>query len=140
MIHLKSLTIAASFVFCGGAFADTLTLQIKNTSAEGMMRAAVFSSQAAFDADQTVAVAMGRATAGTSILTIQNLQAGTYGVAVFQDVNGNEKLDTNLFGAPNEPFGFSNDPRIGFSAPKFDAFQFQFDGTATDITITLNGG
>jgi uncharacterized protein (DUF2141 family) len=34
---------------------------------------------------------------------------GTYAVAVFQDVNGNGRLDRTPLGLPLEPYGFSND-------------------------------
>ena len=42
------------------------------------------------------------------------LPRGKYGVIAFHDLNGNEKLDTNFMGIPNEPYGFSNNAR-GFS-------------------------
>jgi uncharacterized protein (DUF2141 family) len=47
------------------------------------------------------------------------VEPGDYAVAVFHDVNGNGKLDTRLFGIPKEPYGFSNNFRPRFAAPKF---------------------
>ena len=137
MKHL--ITVAISLAFGNAAFAGTLTLRVEATSASGTLRAALFDSQQAFDANQSVAAVIGQAMQGATVLRFENLEPGTYGIAVFHDQNGNEELDRNLFGAPSEPFGFSNDPKIGFSAPEFDAFQFQFDGTPSEIDITLNG-
>jgi len=141
---LKMTSICATTLLVLGAqsavFAETLTLNVKTKSPAGTVRAAVFDSQKAFDADKMTATSVANAKAGTSKLTIKNLKPGTYGIALFQDVNGNEKLDTNLLGVPSEPFGFSNNPKIGFSAPKFAAFQFKFDGTPQNLNITLNGG
>ena len=75
---------------------------------------------------------------GNSILVV-NLKPGTYGITLYHDQNGNGELDTNLLGAPNEPFGFSNNPNIGFSTPNFDAFKFEYDGESKELSITLNG-
>jgi uncharacterized protein (DUF2141 family) len=33
---------------------------------------------------------------------------GTYAIAVFQDINGNRRLDRTPLGLPLEPYGFSN--------------------------------
>ena len=35
----------------------------------------------------------------------------TIAIACFQDINGNQKLDTNTFGIPTEPYAFSNNAR-----------------------------
>jgi uncharacterized protein (DUF2141 family) len=37
-----------------------------------------------------------------------SLPAGEYVIAVYQDTNDNNELDSNLFGFPKEPFGMSN--------------------------------
>jgi uncharacterized protein (DUF2141 family) len=57
--------------------------------------------------------------------TFTNLKAGTYAIAVFHDLNKNGKLDKNLFGAPTERYGFSNNARSTFSAPSFSAAAFE---------------
>jgi uncharacterized protein (DUF2141 family) len=50
--------------------------------------------------------------------TFQRLDIGkSYAVAVFQDLNGNEKMDTYLTKIPKEPYGFSNDVRGSFMGP-----------------------
>ncbi|MDE0772909.1 MAG: DUF2141 domain-containing protein [Salibacteraceae bacterium] len=47
------------------------------------------------------------------------MAAGNYGFSAYHDVNANEKLDLNLFGAPTEAYGFSNNARSTFSKPSF---------------------
>ena len=56
-------------------------------------------------------------------LTLHNLPKGNYVAVWFIDENGNEALDTNLFGIPTEPYGFSNNP-TGVGAPEFEAIAF----------------
>lgn len=140
MTLLKSLTLAITLATGGAAFAEPLTLTVETTASTGTLRVAVFGSQEGFAQDRPVVGATAPAGEGNTVLSIDTLEPGTYGVALFHDLNGNEKLDRNLLGAPNEPFGFSNNPKIGFSAPEFDAFKFDFDGSATELNITLNGG
>lgn len=41
--------------------------------------------------------------------TFPELLPGTYAIAVFQDLNGNGRLDRTPLGLPLEPYGFSND-------------------------------
>lgn len=53
--------------------------------------------------------------------------AEKYAVAIFQDKNGNGKLDTNFMGIPNEPFGFSNIKSYPMGTPKFKNAAFDLD-------------
>lgn len=62
---------------------------------------------------------------------------GRYGVAVMHDENSNHKLDRNFIGIPKEGFGFSNNPKVGFSAPGFDSVAFQVACPTTEISIHL---
>lgn len=57
-------------------------------------------------------------------ITIE-LPVGTYALATFHDKNKNKKLDLNIVGAPSERFGFSRNPRIGFSSPNFAECAFE---------------
>ena len=43
------------------------------------------------------------------------------------DENKNGKLDKNLFGAPTEAYGFSNNARETFSSPSFEAAKVVLD-------------
>ena len=141
----KTMTLAAiltlGYTTCTTtAASETLRLSVETISTEGSIRAAVYSSADAFESEASTAVVAAPAKPGVTELEIKGLEPGTYGVAIFQDLNGNEKMDTNLFGAPNEPFGFSGNPVIRFSAPEFQEFEFEFDGAPKELTITLNGG
>lgn len=64
-----------------------------------------------------------------------DLPPGTYAVSCFHDLNNNGKLDTNLFGVPTEPYGFSNNARPKFRAPTWSEAQFTFNGQAVSIRL-----
>ena len=62
---------------------------------------------------------------------------GTYAIKAFQDLNGDGKLKTGLFGAPEEPWGFSNDA-TGFMGPAdFSDAKFELDTPELELTIQL---
>ena len=56
----------------------------------------------------------------TMQVVFNDLPAGTYAIAAFQDIDRNQKLRTNFIGFPVEPFGFSRDAKIRFGPPDFD--------------------
>lgn len=62
---------------------------------------------------------------------------GTYAVAVYQDNNGNHRFDHNILKGI-EPFGFSNDPPIGFSQPSYVSSKFHVKADETTVHIKLN--
>lgn len=57
----------------------------------------------------------------------KNLAQGKYALAVYHDENKNGKLDKNVFGAPTEVYGFSNNAREIFSAPSFQDASFMLN-------------
>ena len=58
------------------------------------------------------------------------LPRGNWALAVIHDANGNARLDT-FAGIPREGFGFSNNPPLGFGAPRFAAARFALTGEAS---------
>lgn len=63
---------------------------------------------------------------------------GRYGLAVYQDIDGNGKMNRGMMGLPSEPYGFSNDAPIRFGPPKWDAAAIEVAaGETVETTITL---
>jgi uncharacterized protein (DUF2141 family) len=68
---------------------------------------------------------------------INSIPNGDYAIALYQDQNGNGKLDTNFFGIPTEPYAFSNNKVPFFSEPSFEKCKFQFNKQNQQIIINL---
>jgi uncharacterized protein (DUF2141 family) len=66
----------------------------------------------------------------------QNLPPGRYAIAVFQDVNVNDRLDKNFFGVPKEPYGFSQNIFGTFGPPDFEAVAIDL-GSGASVTLTI---
>ncbi len=68
------------------------------------------------------------------VITIENLEPGTYGLSLFHDVNNNGELDKNFMGIPKEPFGFGNDSMGAMGPPSFENASVKV--AATGVTST----
>ncbi len=65
-----------------------------------------------------------------------SLSAAGYVISMYQDINGNGKLDSNFLGIPREPFGFSN--YNGKSAPgSFDKLKVMVNDKTKKVTVHL---
>lgn len=51
---------------------------------------------------------------------LTGLPDGPLAISVFQDLNGNGKLDSNMMGMPTEPYAFSRQAQGNFGPPSFD--------------------
>jgi uncharacterized protein (DUF2141 family) len=75
------------------------------------------------------------ASVGTVELRIRDVKPGDYAIAVFQDMNGNGRIDRPFF-VPTEPYGFSNDAgRRGL--PRFEAAKVSVREPTTTVVIPL---
>jgi len=61
-------------------------------------------------------------------VSLKNIPSGRYAVAVFQDINSNNKLDMREFKIPIEPIGISNySVNNSFLLPIFNKAQFSVE-------------
>jgi uncharacterized protein (DUF2141 family) len=61
---------------------------------------------------------------------------GNYALALLHDENGNGRMDTFAM-VPKEGFGFSNNPKIRFGAPRFAETRFAVGVGTTRQTIRM---
>ena len=120
------------------ARADSLTITLTNVhKSEGTVMIQVMASEEEFNGGAAaIASVMQRAAEGAMSYQI-DVPAGTYGVRIMHDVNGNGELDANFVGIPSEPWGFSNNAAGNFGPPKWDDVKFDISGDTTQ-EITLN--
>jgi uncharacterized protein (DUF2141 family) len=73
------------------------------------------------------------------VCRFNDLPEGRYAVSVGHDINGNKKVDTNVFGIPTEQWGVSNNIRPSLRAPRFDeaAFSIPADGKELSLEIKV---
>jgi uncharacterized protein (DUF2141 family) len=109
----------------------TLTIIVENVNKDGgNIGVLVFNSSKGWPEDRFAALkdVVVDAHAGTVTVTVPDLPAGDYAVAIAHDVNKNHKLDKNLFGKPKEQWGMSNNPHATIKAPSFSTAKFALQG------------
>jgi uncharacterized protein (DUF2141 family) len=109
----------------------TLTLIIENVNREGgNIGVLVFNSPKGWPEDRLAALRDVTAPPhpGSVTVSVPNLPAGDYAVAVLHDANQNHKMDRNLLGMPKEQWGMSNNPHATVKAPPFAAARFSLQG------------
>jgi len=119
-----------------------LTVTVENVSpAGGNLRIALYDRKG-FEADDAAPVTdrVVPAHPGVNVVTMAGVPPGDYAIKMFQDVNRNEKFDTNFLGLPLERYGFSNNAGpdwLRFSGPRFDAAKITLKPGANSETIRL---
>lgn len=68
---------------------------------------------------------------------LADIPYGTYAIALYHDLNDNDKLDKNFLGIPKEPYGFSRNYRPLFTVPGFEDCSFVYDESHTSLEIAL---
>lgn len=102
-----------------------LTIEIEGVEhAKGNIHLAIFKKKSNFPATNSGFKNKIQSCNDNTII-FQNLDSEEYAIAVFLDENKNGIMDTNLFGAPTEKYGFSNNARGVFSSPSFEEASFE---------------
>lgn len=106
----------------------TLKIRVENIEeAKGTIYIAIYQGEKNFLVESEAILVSAKVVKGKmQEITVPNLVFGEYAFAVFQDLNENEELDTNLVGIPKEPFAFSGIPDSRFRAPYYQEVKFDF--------------
>ncbi|MEP0983001.1 DUF2141 domain-containing protein [Leptolyngbya sp. FACHB-17] len=118
-----------------------LTVEVNGLrNQKGIVCFSLFSGEQGFpnESDRAIASRFVEAKEASVSVIFDQLSPGEYAVAVIHDDNGDGKLNTGIFGIPKEGFGFSRNPKIGMSAPKFEETAVQVSGDGTKIQIDMN--
>lgn len=70
-------------------------------------------------------------------LTFPSVEPGEYAVGVYQDTNGNGRLDATVAREPTEPWGISNNPRSKDHPVTWDEAKFTLTPEGAKIVIEL---
>ena len=114
----------------------SLKISLSNIKKTGKIKIAVYRNGQDFpDVKLIVKSQEGEGANGKCEFQFESIPFGSYAVAIYQDVNGNGKLDKGMFGIPSEPFAFSNNFRPKFGGPSFD--KCKFDLTKDNLALNI---
>ena len=136
-IRAAALSLAAAAVMTSQA-ADLLVRVGGLAEPLGQVGCTLFAGPAGFPMDSSPArVIWQPADAKGVSCRFNDLPEGRYAVSIGHDVNGNRKVDTNLFGIPTEQWGVSNNVRPSLRAPRFDEAAFRVAADAKELTLDI---
>jgi uncharacterized protein (DUF2141 family) len=133
------VTLAGNALPTSGALNGEVDVQFQGLrSTKGIIRACLTRNPAFFphcDKDPAAYKAsIGAAPA--AILRFAQVTPGDYALTVLHDENQNFRADM-LLGIPREGVGFSRNPVLKMSAPKFDAVRFTVPGGTIKQTVKM---
>jgi uncharacterized protein (DUF2141 family) len=117
-----------------------LVIEVTNIErAEGYMRIGLYNQAAGFPNSGKVFTGKIEPVnqKGRMRIEIPDLPMGSYAIGVHHDLKGHHKMPTNLFGVPIDPYGFSNDARAKWRAPRFEESRIDFSRSGQIVPIEI---
>lgn len=135
---MKTL-IALAFTIASpsGGEGGALGVEFQLREPGGAVRLAVYGSREAYEAGRPLHEARAEAREERVSVAIPSLADGEYAIAAYHDVNDDGRLNSNLFGQPIEPTGFSNDAAPRRGPPSWDEVRFRLGAERHPHSITL---
>lgn len=143
MKFLAAAFALAAFTQTGTALAAeptaTLTVRFEQIEAPtGQVMFSLYDSEAAHDAGgKPVRGAMAKVEGNTAVAVIEGLPPGRYAIKAFHDIDGDGQMKSNPFGAPLEPFAFSNNAKAEGGPAKWTAASFDVVAGAAETRIAI---
>jgi uncharacterized protein (DUF2141 family) len=115
--------------------AGCIRLEVQNVRPEqGTLMIAAYGDAASFGKTPLVASQM-HAGAATMSFALCGLSGTAVALTLYQDLNGNGKLDANALGMPSEPWGASGKP-AAMTAPTWDSSVVPLDGSTVVVKLS----
>ncbi len=139
-LALFLLIIISVFSFQNKKGYSTISINISNLKNKATtIRIAVYRRQDKFPDEKGFYKAFVCQYTGSGNLeySITGLEPSDYAFAFYQDINNDNKLNTNIFGYPKEPFCFSNNVKPHFKAPNFDECKIKCTNASNAISVKM---
>ena len=130
-----ALALAAAACVWAGDVETTLTIE-QVAPGTGQLYVGIFDSEEGLKKREPVAK-MKLEAAGSTVSANVALAPGDYYITVYQDINGNGKMDANLIGMPKEPVGIANYSGKGIPGG-YEKHKLRIDESNTRVTIVLS--
>jgi uncharacterized protein (DUF2141 family) len=140
---LGKFTLLTAFgvaLFIGSCAAEAAVVKIIVENVRvglGTLHLALFNSYESWDREAPILNPEFPPIQGRTEIVLE-LPPGNYSFFIYNDENGNGKLDQTGIGFPNEPYAFSRNYKLGMHKPSFEEFYFAVPPSGTTMTVRLN--
>jgi uncharacterized protein (DUF2141 family) len=112
-----------------------ITVTVPNVSGtEGEVLIVLYNSWESFSKREPIAAKKSKITDGKVSVVFEAVSPGTYAVVCLHDKNGNERMDFDINGMPQEAYGSSNN-RMRMGPPNFEDAKFTVENKSLDLTV-----
>ena len=133
---MKSFPLVALLALSGAAQA-CVRVEVQNVRPQqGMLMVAAYAEAENYNKKPLAMMSL-RPDGETVQLQVCGATGPAIALSLFQDLNGNQKLDTNLLGIPSEPWGASGKPS-GLEAPRWETTQVPVADGAGVVVVKLS--
>ena len=123
---LGTATVMSFITMPSNAANLTVTVeQVRNS--KGEIRFSIFNVPSQFPQGNELDSKDIPAQLGFVTVQFYNLIPGAYAIAIHHDENSDGEMNTNFIGLPKEGYGFSNNAKVNFAPPVFEAAVFNLD-------------
>jgi len=119
----------------------TLTVSLVNLKKRGggLLRVGMFTNATDFNemnTDNDISFEFKVDKSFPSKFRITKIPRGTYAIALFHDLDGDDNLKQNFLRIPKEPFGHSRNPKLKMRTPRWEECAFTMDRNR-QLTINM---
>ncbi len=144
-LALSAVSTAAAAAACLGLLAlslpahaaDTVcaSVEVQNVRPkQGRLMVASFLSADSYRKSSATSMNLAAGDDATMRFQLCGLSGTEVALTLFQDLDSNGKLDTNLIGIPSEPWGASGSP--GMTGPKWETTRVPLDGQTVVVKMS----
>lgn len=134
MLRTVIVTLAASLAAAAQA-QNCVTVEVHNVRPQqGMLMVAAYGEAEDFN-KKPLSLQQVRPEGDKVRVAVCGATGPAIAVSLFQDINGNGKLDTNVLGIPSEPWGASGKPSA-FEAPSWKTTNVAVDGQPVVVKLS----
>lgn len=139
-IHAAVTLVAAACATLAPAPAASaqgcIDVEVRNVRpSQGTLMVAVYSDTATFNKQPSATTQLPAPSEATAKIQLCGIAGSPVALMLFQDLNGNGKLDKNVFGIPSEPWGASGTTQPT-SAPSWESAAVVLDGKPIVVTLS----
>jgi uncharacterized protein (DUF2141 family) len=135
----KFLSIFLTFSLVSGiyvvGYSQAIKVKVQNIrTRQGIVHVALCNNADDFMTEKYKELTSKVSPTGEASVDFTDIPKGKYAIRVYQDTDNSGDLTTNIIGLPEEPFGFSNNPRIKMGPPAFSSASFE---VKNDVSLTI---
>lgn len=137
----KSKTLLTALLALTTTLSQAADIQFEITGIkndDGKLLIQLFKGKDNYEKGKAESALIVNAKTGNATINFNDIKQGDYVIRFFHDENSDNKLETNLLGAPVEGYGFSNNAQPNFGPVTYSAAKFTVQSNSEKVINTTS--